>query len=207
MKILEKVHEIKEKKTIKVKEILKLLGKESFFQILFITTLITSIPAPSWGFGLSTVPGGIITLIIAVQLILNYKYIVLPDFINEKEIDTSYFSGKYFNKFKIWVNFLKSKGKPRLKKIFKSNNFNKIAGLSLLPPGILMIIPIIFTNLLPSIIVTGLSLSYILKDGILFFIFCLLSFIVFIAYVFFFKYLIMYFKYLSNKFLRTNYSY
>jgi hypothetical protein len=70
-----------------------------------------------------------------------------------------------------------------------------------------MILPIIFTNLLPSMIVTGISLSYMLKDGVLFFIFCLLSFIVFFAYIFFFKYLIIYFKYLSNKFLRTNYSY
>lgn len=207
MKILEKVDEIKEKKSIKVKEILKLLGKESFFQVLFIVTLITSIPAPSWGFGFSTVPGGIITFIIGIQLILEYKYIKLPDFINEKEIDTKYFSGKYFEKFKEWVNYLKKQGKPRLKKIFNSPNFNKIAGISLIPPSILMIIPIIFTNLLPSIIVTGISLSYILKDGVLFFIFCLLSFIVFIAYIFFFKYLIIYFKYLSNKFLRTNYSY
>lgn len=207
MKLLEKIDEIKEKKTINVKELLKLLGKDSFFQIIFIVTLITSIPAPSWGFGFSTVPGGIITFIIAIQLILDYKYIKLPEFINKQEIDTSYFSGKYFKKFKKWVTYLKKQGNPRIKKIFTNKNFNKISGICLIPPAILMIIPIIFTNLLPSMVVSGISLSYMLKDGVLFIICSILSFIVFIAYIFFFKYLIIYFKYLSNKFFRTNYSY
>lgn len=207
MKIFEKLDEINEKKTIKVKKLLELLGKESFFQILFVVTLITSIPAPSWGFGTSTIPGGILTLIIAVQLILDYKYIRVPDFIGEKDLDTSYFSGKYFKKIKESAIYLKTLGKPRLKNIFNNPTFNKIAGISLILPAILMIVPIIFTNMLPSMIVTGISLAYILKDGLLFFIFCLLSFIVFVAYIFFFKYLIIYLKYLSNKFIKTNYSY
>lgn len=207
MKILEKVDEIKEKKTIKVKEILKLLGKESFFQILFISTIFTSIPAPAWGIGFSTIPAGIITFLISIQLILDYKYVVLPDFINEKEIKTSILKGKSFKTIKKWFAYLKGMSSPRLKKVFKSKNFNKIAGLSLLPQGILMIIPIIFTNLLPSMIVTGLSLAYILKDGVLFFIFCLMSFIVFFTYIFFFKYLVSYLKYISNKVFNTNYSY
>ena len=204
---MKKVDEIKEKKTIKVKEILKLLGKESFFQILFISTIFTSIYAPSWGLGFSTIPAGIITILISFQLMLDYKYVVLPDFINEKEIKTSILKGKNFKKVKKWFDNLKSISSPRLKKIFKSNNFNKIAGLSLLPQGILMIIPIIFTNLLPSMIVTAISLCYILKDGVLFFVFCILSFIVFFTYIFFFKNIVLYYKYISNKLFKTNYSY
>lgn len=207
MEIIEVIKKIKKKEKIKINEIITLVGGDSFYQILFLVTFITSIPAPSWGFGTSTMPGGIISLIIGIQLILEYNYLVLPDFIGNKEIQTKYLKNTYLEKIKNLLNKLKKNTKKRFEKIFNYKHINKILGFVIILQSILMIIPIIFTNLFPSMFVTIISFCYLIKDGLLLCIFSILSVIVFFLYIFFFKYIIKYLKFLSNKFFKTSYKY
>jgi len=208
MKLIDILKEIKKNnKSIKVKDFIKYVGNESFFHILFLTTILTSIPAPAWGFGTSTIPGGIITLILAIQIILDYKHVVLPNVIGNIEIKTKYFKEKYIKKMESLTNTLKKYSTKRFSEIFNFNHSNKITGAVLVLQAILMLIPIIFTNLFPSVIVTAISYCYLIKDGLLLMFFWILGTIVFIMYIFFLKYIIRYLKFLSNKFFRTNYKY
>lgn len=208
MKLIETLRKIKKNnKSIKIKDFIKIIGKESFFHILFLSTILTSIPAPAWGFGTSTVPGGIITLFISIQIILNYKYVVLPDFIGNIQIKTKYFKEKYLKKMDSLIIILKKYSTKRFSEIFIFNHSNKITGIVLFLQAILMLIPIIFTNLFPSVIVTAISYCYLIKDGLLLMFFWILGTIGFIMYIFFLKYIIRYLKFLSNKFFRTNYKY
>lgn len=208
MKLIETLREIKKNnKSIKIKDFIQTIGNEAFFHILFLSTILTSIPAPAWGFGTSTIPGGIITLILAIQIILDYQYVVLPDFIGNIEIKTKYFKEKYLKKMESLTNTLKNYSTKRFSEIFNFNHSNKITGVVLILQAILMLIPIIFTNLFPSLIVTSISYSYLVKDGLLLIIFWAFGVIGFFMYMFFFKYIIRYLKFLSNKFFKTNYNY
>ena len=73
-------------KYLTIGNIIKSFEKDSFFIILFFSTFITSIPSPSYGFGTSTMLGGIISLLVSIQLLFNFKKLYLPKFILKKKI-------------------------------------------------------------------------------------------------------------------------
>ena len=68
--------------------------------------------------------------------------------------------------------------------------FIKIIALFIIPPAILMIIPLIFTNLFPSMAVTFIAFSFLLKDGLMMIITCFLIVIMTLVYVIFFNYIV-----------------
>ena len=70
------------------------------------------------------------------------------------------------------------------------NVFLKIIALIMLFPAILMIMPIVFTNLFPSIAVTLISFAFLLKDGLMMIILLGLTILMSITYVLFFKLII-----------------
>ena len=72
-------------KYLTIGNIIKSFEKDSFFIILFFSTFITSIPSPSYGFGTSTMIGGLISLLVAIQLLFNLKKLYLPEFILKKK--------------------------------------------------------------------------------------------------------------------------
>ena len=161
------------KKKIKIKDILKNLNTDSFFYILFITTLLTSIPTPAIALGSSTVPIGLISIFLSVQIILGFKHFYLPEFllnfkINKSIIDTV---DKYITKLK-----------KKDDKFFDLKIIDKISGLIIFLNGILMSIPIIFTNWHPSLSTTFISLAHITKSRKILQLFYFLSIFMFVGF-------------------------
>lgn len=162
------------KNTIKIRDILKNLQSDSFFYILFISTFITSIPSPALVFGSSTIMGGIISILLSIQIFLGLKHLYLPDFLLDFKIKKSVIDkgNKYINKFKTQKD----------NTFFNSKIFNKISALIIFLNGILMCIPLIFTNWHPSLSTSIISLAHIIKNKHLLILFYFLSIFMFIGF-------------------------
>lgn len=151
--------EINKKKTLTIKEILDKLKKSSFFFLLFLVTLLTSIPSWSWGFGLSTVPGGIISLIISIQIMLGYNHIYLPKFLENINIKCN-----LLKKVLGYISIFKIKNSQLEKTLIENPLVTRISAMFILLNSILMMIPLLLTNWLPSLSVTFISISHIFKN-------------------------------------------
>lgn len=175
---------IKEKNTkndkIKIKDILSNVKIDSFFYIILLSTFITSIPSPALGLGSSTIPGGLLCIVLSIQIILGFKQIYLPNFISNFKIKNSFI--KKINRYITKVNKIDT---PE-KKFFNLQILNKISGLMILCNGILMCIPFVFTNWHPSISSSIISLAHIIKNKKLLLLFYFLTLFMFVGYTLFF---------------------
>ena len=176
-------HSIYKKDKISIEELIEYIGRTSFFYFLFIITFITSIPSPAWGFGTSTIPGGLLTFFISIQILLNFKHIYMPEFIKRRQIKT-----KHLKKIMKYLDTFKSDKSNDY--IFKNKLINKLSAILMIPCSFLMMVPLILTNWAPSFGITLLSISHILKNQLfLFFSYLFIAFI-FVFYFFALKYLI-----------------
>tara|TARA_B110001450_G_scaffold245802_1_gene259247 strand:+ start:3078 stop:3761 length:684 start_codon:yes stop_codon:yes gene_type:complete len=183
-------------KYLTIGNIIKSFEKDSFFIILFFSTFITSIPSPSYGFGTSTMIGGLISLLVAIQLLFNLKKLYLPEFILKKKIKLKKIKKKekIINKILDTFELLLKKNNESLLTFF----FVKISTLLIIFNSILMIFPLILTNWLPSTTITLLSISYLFKDGRFFLFSLFFSLFVSIAYITIFRLIFLFFKKSNN---------
>ena len=188
----------KKKKKFTIKEIIHHFKEDGLFAILFIITFPTSIPSPSYSLGSSTILGGLITIFLSFQILLGKRKPYLPDFIMDKKINVSTFRKLYHKR----VNYALFKMEKYFKKShpeFFNKLFTKFASILMILNGIWMIIPIIFTNWLPSTTITFISFSYLFRDGFMFIISMLFAIFIFLFYKFAFKYIFAYIKKYKDK--------
>ena len=178
---------------IKIKNVMKQLKYNSFYYLLLVVTFLTSIPTPALGLGTSTVPFGIICVFVSIQMIFGFKHIYLPDFLLNVKIKKS-----TIEKITSYLTRMKKVNKVE-DRFFNLKIINTISGLIILLNGILMTIPIIFTNWHPSISTSIISLSHIIKNKKLLILFYFLSIFMFVGYAIFF-----YFIYKSIKNFSSN---
>lgn len=185
---------ISKKNKIKIKDLISKLQFNSFFYILLIATFITSIPSPALGFGSSTIPGGLICILLSIQLMLGFKKIYLPEFLLNIKIKKSI--------IKKLTTFISQKQitSNNDNKFFNSIILNKISGLMIFFNGVLMCIPIIFTNWHPSISTSIISLAHIIKNKNLLLLFYCLSIFMFIGYTLFFYLIFKVIKHYSKNY-------
>lgn len=170
-----------------VQEIIDYFDKDSIFALLFLITFPTSIPAPPQAFGAETVFGGTITLLLSIQLIMGFDKPYLPEFITSKKINLGYLkNNKYYEKADSAMKKIESIFKKRYTFIFHPF-FVKIIALIMMAPAVLMAIPFFFTNLFPSQAVTLISFAYLLKDGLMMIIASVLTVLMSLVYLIFFK--------------------
>ena len=183
---------------IKIGEIITKLQLNSFFYILLISTFITSIPTPAIGLGSSTIPTGLICVILSIQLMLGYKKLYLPEFLLNIKIKKS-----VINKLTTFISKTQ-KNRKGDNTFFNSQILNKLSGLIIFFNGVLMCIPLIFTNWHPSISTTFISLAHIIKNKNLLVLFYFLSLFMFIGYSLLFYLIIKVVKQYSKNFSLSN---
>lgn len=173
-----------------IQEIIDHFKEDSIFALLFLITFPTSIPAPPQAFGAETVFGGSVSLLLSIQLIMGFNKPILPNFITSKKINMGYLkNNKYYNKADALLVKLETVFKKRYTFMF-NRFFIKIIALFIIPPAILMIIPLIFTNLFPSIAVTLIAFSFLLKDGLMMMVVFFLTILMSLVYIVFFNYIV-----------------
>ena len=190
--LLDKLNEIiyGKKLTYTLEELTDIFEEDIIILLIFLVTFPTSIPAPPYAGGFGTVPSGFITFLLAINLLINKKHLYLPDFIKRKKINT------YFLKKNKWIadkmHTISKYIKKRYTFVFQEIG-TKFIAILFLASAILMMIPIIFTNLFPSFSCTLLCFLYLFKDGLLFLIAYILSIIMLVFYKFIYNMLKTYF--------------
>jgi len=183
----------RKKNRFTVREIIDYFKQDGIFAILFIITLPTSIPTPAHAFGSSTMIGGVITLLLSFQLLLGYDTAYLPEFILKKKVNISSFRKIYRSRIDKFLIKMENIFKKRNKNAFCSIML-KFSALVMMFNSILMFIPLIMTNWLPSTTVTFISFSYLFNDGFMFVTSLLLSTLIFLFYIVAFVYIFSYVK-------------
>ena len=101
--IREKILDLRKRKQSKysIKQLVQYFCSDSHWAIIFIVNLPMAIPGPPYAAGFETLPSGLITLILAGQILLGYKNIYLPEFIENKLITPSKLSKNISKKEKL----------------------------------------------------------------------------------------------------------
>ena len=73
-----------------VGEILDFFGTGSIIIALILVTFITSIPLPPWGGGFETIPGGILSIFLALQGLIGLEKLYMPNFIRNFNINIDF---------------------------------------------------------------------------------------------------------------------
>ncbi len=182
--IREKILELRNKKQNKysVKQLIDYFGSDSHWAVIFIINLPMAIPAPPYAAGFSTVPTGTLTLILSIQILLGYKKVELPTTLEKKNIDISLLKSENYKKVNDALIWLEKYLKKRKTDIF-SPFFEKILAVTIIPPSLLMMLPIIFTNWLPCVTVTLISFVYLFKDGLSIFIAVVFTWLITLFYI------------------------
>ena len=173
-----------------IQEIIDHFGKDSIFTLLFLITLPTSIPAPPQALGAETVLGGSLTILLSIQLIMGFNKPILPKFITSKQINLGKLKdNKYYKKTDKILLKMEYYFKKRYTFVFQ-NIIIKLVALLMIIPGFLMVIPLVFTNLFPSMAVTLISFAFLFKDGLMFMIASFFTLIIALIYLVFFKFIV-----------------
>ena len=190
----------KEKGVYTIEEIIDFFDKDSIFALLFIITLPTSVIVIPHGFGAETMFGGSIVILLSIQLIMGFNKPILPKFVTNKKINLGALkNNKYYNKVDKLLLTLESYFKKRYTFVFH-DLIVKIIAVLMIIPGVLMFIPLVFTNLFPSISITLISFAFLFKDGLMFLLASFFTFLVSLVYILFFNFIVKMGKKYADKF-------
>ncbi|NJS41500.1 exopolysaccharide biosynthesis protein [Candidatus Gracilibacteria bacterium] len=128
--------------------------------MLVVLAIPSALPLPAAGY---SVPFGIILTVLAIQMILNKKYVWFPNWINNRSLPTSK-DAKLLNGMVKFLEFFENLLKPRLK-ILSKGLFYRVLGILVLLCAISMIIPIPLTNTIPAFGVFLVGLGLLEEDG------------------------------------------
>ena len=163
-----------------IQELLEYFGESTIIIGILLVTIITSLPLPPWGGGFESIPSGFLCIFFSIQGLLNRKYLYLPEFISNYTINVKTISeSEYIDKLFDFIDHYIVE-----RNLYVFNGFTKILFYCLvILNSLLMIIPIIFTNVLPSLCITMMSLLWLLGDGIYFILSLGISVFVFLFYL------------------------
>ena len=164
-----------------VGEILDFFGTGSIIIALILVTFITSIPLPPWGGGFETIPGGILSIFLALQGLIGLEKLYMPNFIRNFNVNIDFIKNSEHTQKAI--HFIEKYIKPNSYEWAFNTFTEKLMYLLVIPNGLLMIVPIVFTNGPPSQCITMMALTWLLSDGFYFLLMLGISAFVFIMYI------------------------
>jgi len=174
------------KKKYTLQELLEHFESNNIAVFLVLVTFLTSITLVPWGGGIETTPSGCLSFILALEGLLGFKTVYIPSFFKDYIIDIGFIQKS--KKTKQTIQWIESHiSHHRFQWAFNGLN-EKIMYLLVLANSILMILPVIFTHLIPSLSITFLSLAWLVGDGLFFLIMIVVSFLVFTFYALFFTF-------------------
>jgi len=141
------------------------LGKRSFGMLLFIATLPAFIPIPGFAGAIS----GPLVILIGVQLLLGLRNPWLPAFIARRGPHRELLV-KVRDRIGPWLERLEHVIKPRAAALLDHRAASAFTGLLLILLGLLLSLPIPFTNFLFAALLLMFSLALLERDGRLMFV-------------------------------------
>lgn len=148
--------------TLKLSEILNGLGRSLFGMLLFLAILPAFLPLPGVAGGLS----GPLVVLVGVQLLAGMRRPWLPGFIAERG-PTRATMARFEQRIGPWLLRLERIFKPRLTALLDHRAATMFTGLLLVLLGILLVLPIPFTNYLFGVLLMLYVLALLERDGAL----------------------------------------
>ncbi|WP_101925827.1 MULTISPECIES: exopolysaccharide biosynthesis protein [Luteimonas] len=143
-------------------ELLIGLGKRVFGMMLFVATLPAFIPVP----GVGGAVGGPLVALVGLQLLVGLRKPWLPRFIAERGPHRS--SVQRFEKIlEPWFRRLERVSRPRLPALLDHRAAAMFTGLLLVLLGVLLALPIPFTNYVFGVLLLAFALALLERDGAL----------------------------------------
>ena len=138
------------------------LGKRSFGMLLFVSTLPAFIPIPGVGGAIS----GPLVALIGAQLLVGLRKPWLPAFI-ARHGPHRHSVSRFRNLLSPWLARLERVVRPRASGMLDHRLASAVTGLLLILLGILLSLPIPFTNFLFGALLLLFSLALLERDGLL----------------------------------------
>ena len=138
------------------------------FLLLVLLPVFIPIPAGQGAFS------GLLTTLIGLQLLWQLEHPWVPKFIAEKTFKRSHIIN-FQRHFDRWLGYIEKLCRPRYEYAFDHAWARAFSGLLLVVLGILLALPIPFTNYPFGVIILAFSLGFIERDGILFGLGCVLG--------------------------------
>ncbi|CAN5660740.1 exopolysaccharide biosynthesis protein [soil metagenome] len=147
---------------LKLREILDGLGRSMFGMLLFIAILPAFLPVPGLAGGLS----GPLVVLVGIQLLAGMRRPWLPGFIAERG-PTRGTLARFEQRIGPWLLRLERVVRPRLTALLDHRAATMFTGLLLVVLGILLLLPIPFTNYLFGVLLLLFALALLERDGAL----------------------------------------
>lgn len=109
---------------------------------------------------------GLLASLIGMQLLMQFEHPWLPAFIGQKPFKRQHIIN-FQKRFDRWLGYIEKLCKPRWEYLFDHTWARALSGLLLVILGILLALPIPFTNYPFGIIVLAFSFGFIERDGVL----------------------------------------
>jgi len=138
------------------------LGRRSFGMLLFISTLPAFIPIPGVGGGIS----GPLVIMIGVQLLIGLRKPWLPRFVAARGPRRRAMTS-FRNRVSPWLARLERAVRPRASALLDHRAASAVTGLLLVLLGLLLSLPIPFTNFLFGALLLLFALALLERDGLL----------------------------------------
>ncbi|MEO6365272.1 MAG: exopolysaccharide biosynthesis protein [Luteimonas sp.] len=146
---------------LKLREILSGLGRRAFGMLLFICTLPAFIPIPIGG----AVSGPLVVLI-GAQLLIGLRKPWLPKFLAERG-PHRHAIARFDKRISPWLGKLEHLIKPRMTLLLDHRAATMLTGLLLVLLGLLLSLPIPFTNFIFGGLLLMFALALLERDGTL----------------------------------------
>ena len=148
-------------RTITIGKFIDIISHRGFGVVLLLLSLPAALPFPAVGYA---IPFGLLIILFGFQVLVGRNSPWLPYRICQKQIPSGF------------IAFISEKGVPFLKRVERWSGqrmefmtqrpFGIILGVIILLKGIIMVIPIPFTNTLPALVVFILGLGLASDDGL-----------------------------------------
>ena len=147
---------------LRLRDLLTGLGKRVFGMMLFVATLPAFIPVPGVGGAI----GGPLVVLVGVQLLLGLRKPWLPDFLAERGPHRRAVQ-RFEHVLEPWFRRLERVSRPRMSGLLDHRAATLFTGLLLVLLGILLALPIPFTNYVFGLLLLAFALALLERDGAL----------------------------------------
>lgn len=147
---------------VRLRDVFAGLGKRSFGMLLFVATLPAFIPIPGMGGAVS----GPLSILIGAQLLIGLRTPWLPNWIAHRGPHRRSLQ-RFESKLSPWLRRLERLLGPRLPALLDQRLANALSGLLLIGLGVLLALPIPFTNYIFAVLLLLFALALLERDGAL----------------------------------------
>jgi hypothetical protein len=147
---------------LRIGDLLKDFGPAAFGMLLFIGVLPAFIPVP----GVGGAVGGPMVILVGVQLLLGMRKVWLPGFLAQRGPHRSAMM-RFRQRMAPWLRRLEKLVRPRMGGFVDNRVALSFTGLLLILLGILLALPIPFTNYVFGILLLLFALALLERDGAL----------------------------------------